>query len=83
MCKDGNESEKTECERLGCVEKLLDDASFFFKGMDKIQDKVLQINSETMDKVGLIDEPNLKTGVWTRRKDTLVVRFGNVNDTAL
>lgn len=36
-----------------------------------------------MDKVGLIDEINLKMGVWMRRKDTPVVRFGIVNDTAL
>lgn len=36
-----------------------------------------------MDKVGLIDDPNLKMDVWMRRKDTPVVRFGNVNDTAL
>lgn len=82
-CNDGNEREKMECERLGCVEKLLDDVSCFFKGMDKMQDKVLQINSETMNKVRLIDETNLKMGVWMRRKDTPVVRFGIVNDTAL
>lgn len=57
-----------ECERLGCV-KFLDDASFF-KLMDKIQEKkYYKLTQKTMDKVGLLNEHNLKISMWMRRKE--------------